>query len=477
MPSKLMTQKISLFALVMLVTGAIDSIRNLPATALFGTTLIFFAIFSAIVFLIPAALVSAELSATWTERGGIYHWARLAFGEKTGFLAIWLQWINTMVWYPTILSFIAATAAYLIDPALAQNKFYLVSVILIVFWVMTFINLKGVHVSAKFAGVCAVVGMLIPMALIILCAAIWVVMGNPIQLQFTTQNLLPSLSHGSNWISLTAIMTAFLGMELATVHVKDVHNPQKVFPKAMLYSVILILVTMVAGAMAIAIVMPHKEIGLVSGVMQAFESFFNAYHIHWVMPILAVMLLVGSLGQMVNWIISPAKGLMQAAENGFLPKIFAKQNKHKAASTMLITQAVLVSVICLAFLLMPSVNGSYWLLTDLSTQVYMLMYVLMFTGAIILRHRNPNKERAFKVPGGKYSMWVTGLLGLFGCAVTLIVGFFPPDGVDVGGTLHYEIVFSGGLVAMILPVIAFYAYYYTKALSAPPLAPAVLSDT
>lgn len=476
MQSNIMTQKLSVFALVMLVTGAIDSIRNLPATALFGTTLIFFAIFSAIVFLIPAALVSAELSATWTDKGGIYHWARLAFGEKMGFLAIWLQWINTMVWYPTILSFIAATAAYLIDPTLAQNKFYLVSIILVVFGAMTIINLKGLHVSAKFAGVCAVIGMLIPMALIIICAAIWVILGKPIQLQFTTQDLLPSLSHGANWISLTAIMTAFLGMELATVHVKDIHNPQKVFPKAMFYSVILILITMVAGALAIAIVMPNKQIGLVSGVMQAFESFFNAYHIHWVMPIMAVMLLVGSLGQMVNWIISPAKGLMQAAENGFLPKIFAKQNKHHAASAVLITQAILVSVICLAFLLMPSVNGSYWLLTDLSTQVYMLMYVVMFAAAILLRHRHQDKERAFKIPGGKHSMLVTGLLGLFGCVVTLIVGFFPPDGVNVGGTLHYEIVFSAGLVAMILPVIAFYAYYYTKGLMAPPKSAILASE-
>src|ERR1700760_1231064 len=92
--------------LTLLIIGAIDSIRNLPATALFGSSLIFFFIFSAIVFLIPAALVSAELSSTWTEKSGIYYWTKLAFGEKTGFVAIWLQWINTMVWFPTILSFL-----------------------------------------------------------------------------------------------------------------------------------------------------------------------------------------------------------------------------------------------------------------------------------------------------------------------------------------------------------------------------------
>ncbi|TAL66050.1 MAG: amino acid permease, partial [Legionella sp.] len=71
------SEKISVFALVLLITGAIDSIRNLPGAALFGSTIIFFFIFSAIVFLIPVALIAAELSATWAdEEGGIYSWVR-----------------------------------------------------------------------------------------------------------------------------------------------------------------------------------------------------------------------------------------------------------------------------------------------------------------------------------------------------------------------------------------------------------------
>ena len=104
--------QISTFALVMLITGAIDSIRNLPAMALFVSSLIFFFIFSAIVFLIPAALVSAELSSHSTEKSGVFHWIHLAFGKKIGFLAIWLQWINTIAWLPTVLSFVAGTATY-----------------------------------------------------------------------------------------------------------------------------------------------------------------------------------------------------------------------------------------------------------------------------------------------------------------------------------------------------------------------------
>src|SRR5689334_16639397 len=98
--------KISTLALTLLITGSIDSIRNLPASALFGSTLVFFFVFSALIFLIPSALVSAELSAN-AEKSGIYQWTKQAFGDHMGFLAVWLQWINSVIWFPTILSFIA----------------------------------------------------------------------------------------------------------------------------------------------------------------------------------------------------------------------------------------------------------------------------------------------------------------------------------------------------------------------------------
>ncbi len=449
---------LSAFALVMLITGAIDSIRNLPATALFGSSLIFFFVFSAIIFLIPAALVSAELSSRSTDKSGIFHWVHESFGEKTAFLAIWLQWINTMVWFPTILSFLAGTVSYFINPALVQNKLYLVSVILSLFWLLTLFNLKGLHFSSKISSFCAVVGMIIPMALIVILAIVWLLLGNPLQIHFTTAEMLPSLGHAANWVSLTAIMASFLGMELATVHVKEVRNPQKTFPSALFFSVLLVLATMILGSLAIAMVLPKNQINLVNGVMQAFTQFFAIYHLSKLMPVITVMLLLGTLGSMVSWVISPAKGLLTAAQLGYFPRFFTQENKQGVATRLLITQAILVSVVCLAFLLMPSVNGSYWLLTALSTQLYVLMYVLMFLAALCLKYKAGDHLRAFTIPGGKVGMWVVCMLGLMGCGITLCVGFIPPAGIDVGGILHYETVFSMGLIVIISPVLLFYWY-------------------
>lgn len=452
------SENIKTFALVMLITVSIDSIRNLPATAIFGSHLIFYLLLSAFTFLIPVALVSAELSASFKGKGGIYFWVKKAFGEDWGFIAIWLQWINTVVWYPTILSFIAATSSYLISPSLANDRVFLVSVILITFWVLTLINLKGLKTSAHFASFCAIFGMLIPMGLIIALGLIWFFSGHLSQINLSPNHWLPDSHINQSWISLTAIITAFLGIELSSVHINHIHKPQTTYPLSVLISAVIIIVTMLLGSLAIAIVIPEKQISLVSGVIEAFQSYFKQFHMQQWMPLIIIMILLGSLGSIINWIISPAKGLLQASDDGYLPRFFDQVNKHDVPTIILISQAVLVSFICLAFLLMPSVNGSYWLLTDLSTQLYVMMYVLMFMAAIAIKKKHPHLSNAFNIPGGPWGMYLTSFIGLISCMIALIVGFFPPADINVGSPLHYESIFFLGILMMIMPAFLFIRY-------------------
>lgn len=460
----LSNEKISAFALILLITGAIDSIRNLPGTALFGSTLIFFFIFSALLFLIPVALISAELSAAWSEdEGGVYSWVQHAFGPNWAFLAIWLQWINTMVWYPTILSFIAGAIAYLVDPELAQNKFFLITIILSTFWSLTFVGLSGIRTSATFASFCTLVGMILPMALMIGLGIFWVVGHHPLAIDLSWSNLIPQWNDSQSWVSLTAIMTSFLGMELAAVHVRNVRNPQKNFPRAMFISVLLIMLTMILGSLAIAFVLPKNEISLVGGVMQAITKFFEAYHLTAWMPVIILLLLLGSLGGMINWIISPAKGLLLAADHGFLPHWLYRLNRHGVASRILIMQALLVTLLCSAFLMLPSINGIYWFFQALSTELYMLMYVLMFIAACRLKIKYPHRARPFRVPGGNIGYYLACSAGLMGCGITLIIGFIPPDAtLNIGEFSRYQTIFLAGILAMLLPAGLFYLHKHSN---------------
>lgn len=455
-------RKIPIVSLVFLIVAAIDSIRNLPSPALFGGSLIFFFALAALFFLIPTALVSAELSATFPEKGGVYHWVKTAFGEKIGMLAIWLQWINTMVWFPTILSFLAATATYLIDPSLIEHKGFLIGCILVVFWGVTLLNLRGVHFSAKLNEICAIFGLIIPMLFLIILGVIWVCRGEPLQIHLSADTIFPSLSKGENWISLVAIMASFLGMELAGVHVNDIKEPQRNFPRAVLYSVLFILFSMLLGSLTIAFVLPVQEINLVAGVIQVLTNLLGSFGLAHLSPVFAGLIVIGTLGQITSYLISPAKGLMHAAEFGYLPRIFTRKNKHGVAPFILLGQAIVVSLVCCCFLFVPTVNAFYWFLTALSTELYMLMYVLMFSAALYLHHRYVNRPKTFKIPGRHIGMWITCLLGMFGCLVTVIVSFIPPDILLIASVKKYAMMIALGNLISIAPVFAFFLFKYIK---------------
>jgi amino acid transporter len=424
--------------------------------------MIFFFAFSAIVFLIPTSLVAAELSAAFPEKGGVYQWINRAFGKKWAMAAIWLQWINTMVWYPTMLSFVAGTLAYLINPDLAQNKGYLVSCILIVFWTLTWVNLKGLHVSALINNIFASIGTILPMIFLIVLGIVWFFSGKPLQIHLNSAELVPSLSQSTSWVSLIAIMASFLGMELSGVHVNDIHEPQKNFPRAVFLATLFIFTSMLLGSLAIAFVLPEKEINLVSGIMQVFSNFFHVFGLRALTPVITLCIVIGSIGTMINWLISPAKGLLHAAEFGFLPPFFTRKNKAGVAYNILLTQGVVVSFFCIVFLFEPSVNSFYWFLTALSTELYMIMYILMFSAGIRLHYKYTDRPSSFKIPGKAWGMGITCFLGLIGCVTTIIVSFFPPENINTGGPVRYLTMICIGNLLTISPLFLFYLYKKRK---------------
>ena len=134
------------FIIAMINIAAICNIANLSIFAGNGLTSLFYLAVALLSFFLPVALVSAELASGWPQRG-VYIWVREALGEKMGFLAIWLQWAENIVWYPAPLSFLASTLAYIYKPDLVESKVYIMVAILTIFWVITLINLFGMKIS------------------------------------------------------------------------------------------------------------------------------------------------------------------------------------------------------------------------------------------------------------------------------------------------------------------------------------------
>ena len=175
---------IGVFTLAMINVAAIDSIRNLPIIAEYGVSLIFFLVVAALGFLLPTSLVSAELASGWSKEGGIYTWVKAAFGKDAGFLASWLQWSHNLPWYPAVLSFISVILAFAFFPDLANNKPYLLTMVLSILWIFTFINARGIEASSKISEICVILGTIIPSIILIGMAIFWVVTGEHMQIDF-----------------------------------------------------------------------------------------------------------------------------------------------------------------------------------------------------------------------------------------------------------------------------------------------------
>ncbi len=443
---------LSVFTLAMINVAAVISVRNWPTIAEYGLSSFFFFALAGVLFFIPVSMVSAELSTGWPKTGGVFVWVKEAFGHRTGFLAIWLLWMENVIYYPTLLSFISATIAYIINPNLSNHTFYTIAMIIGVFWLTTLANLLGMRASGWISTFGVIAGTMVPGALIILAGIIWYVAGHPSQISFSWDGLIPDMSSPTQLVFFSGILVAFCGLEMSAVHARDVQNPQKDYPRAIFLSAILIFGLYILGVLAIAIVIPQKEISLVAGSIQAFSYFVNIYGWNWLTPVIATLLAVGAFGTLSTWIAGPSKGLLGAAQSGDFPPFFRKLNKHGMPISLLIGQGIIVTIFSMIFLIMPTVSSAYWILNAMVAQLYLIMYILMFAAAIKLRYKKPLVERSYRVPGGNFGMWLVAGLGIIGSLATFFIGFFPPAQIQTGNEVFYVLfLILGVIIACLAP--------------------------
>lgn len=439
-------RRIGAFSLTMINVAAIASLRNLPVAAYHGLSLIAYLGLAALLFFAPIALFSAELVSRYPNKeGGIYLWVKEAFGVRLGFLAIWLQWIGNVIWYPTILTFVGATLLTLIDPGLANNPWMMLALVLVTFWGCTWLNMRGVELSSKISSLGVILGTFVPTAIILILGLVWIGGGRPLSISLTADNLLPDLSDLNSLALLCAIALSYVGMEMSEVHASDVKEPKKTYPKAIFISMAIIFLIYTLGSLAIAFVIPKESMSLTTGVVQAFALFFDAYNLSFLTTPLALCIVLGVITGVSTWIIGPSRGILVAVEEGHLPKVFAHKNAGGMPKNIMLFQGGLVTLLSLLFLFMPSISSVFVLLTILATQAYMVMYFLLFAAALRLRYTKPLPKGGYHLPGKNVGAWIAAVLGMVATAFIFAVGFIPTEEF-VGKTSLFEWTLIGGLI-------------------------------
>ncbi|MFZ4772489.1 MAG: amino acid permease [Chlamydiia bacterium] len=445
---------ISIFVLAMLNVSVMASLRSLPLVAEFGYSSIFFFLVVALTFLLPQALVAAELATGWPKSGGIYIWVREALGDRWGFFAIWIQWVHNVTWYPVILSFCATTFAYVFYPPFIENKYYVLAVIVLSFWGMTFFNFTGIRLSSWFSTFCVIAGTILPGLFLIGLGLSWVISGQPLQIHFTYDSFVPDFSRIDNIVFLGGLFLSFAGLEVTSGYAGEVQNPQRNYPIAILMAALITFFLFLLGSLSIAWVIPKSEIDLASGLMAALKIFLENYNLTWLLGILGVLLIAGAIGETNAWIIGPVKGLYTTSRHGNLPPIFQKLNKNQIPVNLLYFQAIIVTFASFMYLLMPSISSAFWILTALSAQIYLVMYVMMFIAAIRLRYTRPNVPRAYQIPHPHKGMWLIASIGIVTSIFGILLVLIPPAQFKEQSIITYVTFLLTGLTSMVaLPLI------------------------
>ncbi len=443
----LTARRLGVVGLALVLISAMDSIRNLPTTATFGWAAVFFYGLAVITYLIPVALCSAELATS--VGGGIYRWVRAAFGSRWGFLAVWCDWSENIVWFPTVLVFLATTLAYVINPNLAQNKAFLVPVMLVIFWAVTLSSLFGALKSARWTGVGVVIGTALPTLAIIGLSLWWVGSGKKSEIPFHATAIVPAWHGLASLVYAAGIVVAFAGMEIGGFYSHVTRNVKRTFPSAVLIAAATVAVLSILGSVAIGMVVPHDKIELAGGIMQAVQIFFTKLGIQSLMKPFGVLVIIGVVCGLASWSMGPAEGMRRVAADGHLRPWWGRTNRRGAPTSVLLLQATLGSLLAISLVFVNNINTYYWMLTALVAQTFLIMYLLMYVAVVRLRIKQPNAPRPFKIPGGTPGLIVVVGLGILGALFAFFLGFIPATHLSAAGTIAYVAVMAIGMMSIV----------------------------
>ena len=456
------TAKLSVATLAIMNVTAVVSLRGLPAEAEYGLSSAFYYLFAALVFLIPTALVAAELAAMFADKqGGVFRWVGEAFGKRMGFLAIWLQWVESTIWYPTVLTFGAVSLAFIgmndaHDMSLASNRLYTLVVVLAIYWLATFISLKGMSWVGKVSKIGGLVGTIIPAGLLVVLAIVYLVSGGHSQLDFKG-DFFPDFSNFNNLVLASSIFLFYAGMEMGGIHVKDVDNPSVNYPKAVFIGSFITVLIFVLGTFSLGIIIPKSEINLTQSLLVGFDRYFDFIRASWLSPIIAIALAFGVLAGVLTWVAGPSKGIFAVGRAGFLPPFFQKTNSIGVQKNILFIQGGIVTLLGLLFVVMPSVQSFYQILSQLTVLLYLIMYLLMFAAAIYLRYNMKKANRPFRIGSkGNGLMWLIAGVGFLGSLLAFVLSFIPPGQIAVGSNaMWYSVLVIGCIVVVAAPLIIY----------------------
>jgi amino acid transporter len=412
-----------------------------------GTSSISLWVLAAVFFFVPGALVINELSSRFPQEGGLYVWAKEAFGPFHGFVAGWTYWIYTVFYFPGLLLASASMSAYIFGArgaALAQSRPFLLEVSLGLLLVAVGLNLIGLNIG-KWLQNAGGVGTYVPLLILVVVAAI-VALHHGSVTHFTARNMLPTL----NWDTVnfwSQIAFAFTGLELVSAMSEEVRDPRRTLPRAVYAAGALIAFIYVAGTFAVLALVPAADLDPQSGVFHAIAIGSVALRIGFLGVLAALLVTVGNAGGVGSTVAGIARVPFVVGIDRYLPAAFGKIHpRWRTPWVSILVQGGLSGLFLLLSQINDSTRGAYQSLVDVAIILYFIPFLYMFAAVIRLARRpdRASNPHAILVPGGSAGTWICGSLGFLIVLVAIFFSIIPPG--DTSSRSFFE--FKVGLTTL-----------------------------
>lgn len=442
--------KISLGTFVGIGMAMIATVRSVPTLAAASWQMFFYMAFAVIFFALPISLISGEFSAMLQDAGGPQLWVRTGLNPKWGFTAAWLLWVQI---FPGMVM-VASTLGPLIgntvgNVALGQNHWFTLACIIVIYWIITILNLK--FDMAKFAGNFGVwFGVYIPFAvMIIMGVAASIKTGinvHSVLGSFSAHKLLPDVS---TFKYVAAISFIFVGIETLGVYVPRMKDATHDFVRGVVLALVAMVILNILNAFCEANVVPKGTTQL-TNITQPVLLFCKILGWpKWIANVFSLLAAIGVFLQLSGWVTGPSQTMIQVGREGLIPSKwgFFKHNKIGVARNVVLTQSTCISLFALMYAI-PDINSVFLLLTNTTTLLNCIVYILIAVAFIRLRYTKPDLARPYRV--GKHGNGVAWLW-----TILFIFGIFAIISVTLGtaGASHAAIMIVIAIVLTVIPLI------------------------
>jgi len=443
--------------LVLLNIAAILGVRWLSTAAQMGPASLVLWLLAVLIFFIPSGLTVMELSSRQPGEGGIYLWAKAAFGEQHGFIAGWTYWVNNLFYFPGLLLFIAGAFLFLGGSewlGLADNAGYNAAFSLAVLWAVIGINVIGLQRGKWIQNVGAVCTGAIFVALAV--SGIWAWAEHGSATTFSAASLSPDIGNFGTLTFFATMTFAFAGLELGPAMGGEIRNPTRSIPRAMLISGLMIAFIYVVGTAVLLIAVPEGEVQVITGIPQALAAIGERIAVPGLAALGGALIVLSTTGGLGAWVSGVARVPYVIGIDRYLPKALGSTHpRWGTPHVALITQGAVVSLLLMAAVTESTIEEAYVMLLDMSIILYFIPFLYMFAALPVLRLKAGGRNEGVRlVPFGRVGPWFFGGLGFSATLLSVILALIPPE--DSPNAALFLLKVGGGSVLFVGAGLAFY---------------------